>query len=67
MGGLVGGGSGNGNCVGNSPLSLLLFLSHIFKLSKDSVLVYSDSGGVGGNLGHMSDNSAAGPAVSASV
>ena len=46
MGGVVGGGRGNGNWVDNSLLSLLLLLSCVFKVLEDLVRVYSDSGGV---------------------
>ena len=60
MGGVVGGGRGNGNWVDNSLLSLLLLLSCVFKVSEDSLRVYSDSGGVGGNLRLVSDNSVRG-------
>ena len=60
MGGVVGGGRGNGNLIDNSLLPLLLLLSCVFKVSEDSLRVYSDSGGVGGNLRFVAGNSVPG-------
>lgn len=57
MGGVVGGGRGNGSWIDNSLLSLLLLLSCVFKAPEDSLRVYSDSGGVGSNLRFVSGNS----------